>query len=212
MRVAIYARYSTDMQKEASIEDQVRLCKKKIDAEKWTFVDTYSDSGISGSLNETKRPDYGRLLADMAQDRFDIILTEALDRLSRDQEDISRLYKHATYFGVKLVTISDGEIGTMHIGLKGTMSALFLEELAAKTHRGLEGRIEKGRSAGGRAFGYDLVRRFEANGEPVKGLLTINKKQAVVVKRIFREFVEGRSPNEIARRLNGDGIKLSTPE
>jgi len=208
MRVAIYARFSSDKQTDASIVDQVRLCKKKITSEGWKLVDTYSDAAISGTLDEKDRPEYGRLLADMALDRFDVILAESLDRLSRDQEDIARLYKHSSYFGVKIVTVADGEINEMHVGLKGTMSALYIKDLAAKTHRGLEGRVVAGRSAGGRAYGYDLVKKFDVNGEPVKGQLSINPKQAKVVNRIFREFaVEGRSPNAIALRLNDDGIK-----
>ena len=208
MRVAIYARFSSDRQTEASITDQVRLCKKKIATEKWSLVDVYSDAAVSGTLDEKDRPDYGRMLGDLAQDHFDLILAESLDRLSRDQEHIARLYKHASYFGVKLFTVADGEINEMHIGLKGTMSALYIKDLSAKTHRGLEGRILAGRSAGGRAYGYDLVKKFDVNGEPVKGMLKINPKQEKVVNRIFREFaVEGRSPNEIARRLNNDRIK-----
>lgn len=101
MRVAIYARFSSDKQTEASITDQVRLCKKRITSEKWSLVDTYSDSALSGTLDEKDRPGYGRMLADMAQGRFDMILAESLDRLSRDQEHIAKLYKHANYFGVR---------------------------------------------------------------------------------------------------------------
>jgi hypothetical protein len=56
-----------------------------------------------------------------------------------------------------LITLSEGEIGELHVGLKGTMNALFLKDLAQKTRRGLEGRIRQGKSGGGRCFGYDIV-------------------------------------------------------
>src|SRR4029434_3331129 len=79
---------------------------------------------------------------------FDIVVAEALDRLSRDQEDVAHLYKHLTFAGVKLVTLSEGEITELHIGLSGAMGALYLKQLAEKTRRGQRGRVEKGRSAG----------------------------------------------------------------
>jgi site-specific DNA recombinase len=64
------------------------------------------------------------------------------------------LFKRLHFAGVRIVTLSEGDISEMHIGLKGTMNALFLKDLALKTYRGLHGRIEAGRSAGGRCYGY----------------------------------------------------------
>ena len=74
MKTAIYARYSTDMQSEASIEDQIRICQKRIDAEGWTLVETYADAAISGTSED--RPEYQRLMADIEAGRFDIIMAE----------------------------------------------------------------------------------------------------------------------------------------
>lgn len=91
-------------------------------------------------------------------DRFDVLEAEALDRLSRDQEHIAGLHKRMRYLGVAIVTKAEGEINEMHIGLGGTMSALFLRQLAPKAHRGLEGRVKAGKSAGGISYGYRLDR------------------------------------------------------
>ena len=91
MRAAVYARYSTDLQSAASIEDQVRLCKERVAREGWTLVATYNDRGKSGA--STLRPGYQRLLEDARNGCFDVVVAEALDRLSRDQEDIAALYK-----------------------------------------------------------------------------------------------------------------------
>ena len=107
-----------------------------------------------------------------ARHRFDIILTESLDRLSRDQEDIAGLYKRVRFAGVKIITLSEGEISELHIGLKGTMGALYLKDFADKTRRGLRGRIEAGKPAAGICYGYDVGRadrrrraaRFAASG------------------------------------------------
>jgi site-specific DNA recombinase len=57
----------------------------------------------------------------------------------------------------------------LHVGLKGTMSALFLKDLADKTRRGLRGRISEGRSAGGVCYGYKVLQETDGRGEPVRG-------------------------------------------
>ena len=152
---AIYARYSSNHQRDASIDDQVRSCRKRIDAEAWQLIETYSDHAISGA--STLRHGYQRMLTDARAGKFDILIAEALDRLSRDQEDIAGLFKQLTFAGVQLITLSEGEINELHVGLKGTMNALFLKDLAAKTRRGLEGRVRQGKSGGGNAYGYDVV-------------------------------------------------------
>ena len=70
---------------------------------------------------------------------FDVIVAEALDRLSRDLANVALLYKHLSYLGVRLVIVAEGEINELHVGLKGTMNALYMKDLAQKTHCGLEG-------------------------------------------------------------------------
>ena len=78
MRAVIYARYSTDLQSEASIEDQVRLCTARIEREGWRLVETYADRATSGA--STLRPGYQRMLRDAQAGRFDVVIAEALDR------------------------------------------------------------------------------------------------------------------------------------
>ena len=151
IRAAIYARYSSDNQSPASIDDQVRICRAEIDRHGGEAVGVYSDHAISGaSLN---RPGIRKLLQDAATGKFDIILAESLDRLSRDQEDIAHVYERMRFTGVRIVTLSEGEVNELHIGLKGTMGALALKDLADKTRRGLRGRIEAGKSGGGNSYG-----------------------------------------------------------
>jgi site-specific DNA recombinase len=203
-RAAIYARYSSDNQRDASIDDQVRVCRRKLEAEGWQQAEVYSDHAISGA--STLRPGYQQMLMDARMGRFDILVAEALDRLSRDQEDIAALYKQLTFADVRLITLAEGEINELHVGLKGTMNALFLKDLAEKTRRGLEGRVRQGKSGGGNAFGYDVVKKFNADGEPIRGERTINVEEARIVQRIFEEFVAGRSPRAIAHDLNAEDI------
>ncbi|EAP78133.1 recombinase family protein [Roseovarius nubinhibens] len=197
-RTAIYARYSTDLQRDASIEDQIRLCEKKVRDAGGQVYQSYTDHAVSGA--SLMRPGIQMLMQDAAAGRFDQVYAEALDRISRDQEDIAAVYKRLVFAGVKLVTYAEGEINELHIGMKGTMNALFLSDLRKKTHRGLVGKVEKGLSGGGKCYGYDIVSGDE------RGHRTINDAQATIVRRIFEEYAAGKSPKAIAMSLNKEGV------
>ena len=197
--------YSSDQQRAASIEDQFRICRERAEREGWKIAGTYRDSAISGD-SVILRPGVQALLEDARRGLFEIVVAEALDRVSRDQADVATLYKHLRFAGVMIFTLSEGEINELHVGLKGTMNALFLKDLAAKTHRGLRGRVEAGKSSGGLCYGYDVVKALDAAGEPVRGERRINEAEAAVVRRILREFADGASPRSIARRLNEEGV------
>ena len=205
LRVALYARYSSDNQREASIQDQFSICRERALKEGWQIVGTYQDARISGA-SVILRPGIQTLVQDAGAGQFDIVLTEALDRISRDQADIATLYKHLKFLSVPIITLAEGEINELHVGLKGTMNALFLKDLAAKTHRGMKGRAEAGKAASGIAYGYRAVRSIGSDGEPVTGERAIDETQAGVVLRIFSEFVAGKTSTAIARDLNADHI------
>jgi DNA invertase Pin-like site-specific DNA recombinase len=203
-RVALYARYSSDQQREASIEDQLRLCRIYAEKQGWVVAGTYQDRAVSGA--SLIRPGVQGLLTDALGGRFDVVLAEALDRISRDQEDVAGVFKRMAFASVKIITLSEGEITHLHVGLKGTMNALFLKDLADKTRRGLRGRIEAGKAGGGLCYGYDVAKRSDAAGEPVRGERRINEADAKIVRRIFREFAAGKSPRAIALDLNREGV------
>ena len=203
-RCAIYARFSTDRQSERSAEDQVRDCRARADRDGWTVVEVYSDLAISGASN--RRPGLNALLADAASGSFDVVLSEALDRVSRDQSDIASIYQRLTFAGVALETLSEGPVNELHIGLKGTMSALFLKDLADKIRRGQRGSLARGRIPGGLCYGYDVVRELRPDGTVDAGRRRINPEQAAVVRRVLREYADGRGPRAIAIGLNAEGI------
>ncbi|MBO0128008.1 MULTISPECIES: recombinase family protein [Agrobacterium] len=204
MKVAIYARYSSDNQRDASIADQLRVCRLHAEKQGWQVVEEYTDHAISGA--SLLRPGIQALISDATRGRFRYVLAEAMDRLSRDQEDIAGLFKRMAYSEVKIVTLSEGEVTHLHVGLKGTMNALFLKDLADKTRRGQRGRVELGKSGGGNAYGYDVVKKFDGNGEPVRGDRTINEFQAGVIRRIFHDYAAGKSAKRIAFELNNETI------
>ena len=140
------------------------------------------------------------------QGDFDMVIAEALDRISRDQEDIAAMYKRLSHADVRIVTLSEGEINELHIGLKGTMNALFLKDLAAKTRRGQRGRVEAGKIPGGNSYGYKIVRRILDNGSVSTGEREIDPVQAAIIRRIFQEYADGLAPRRIAGRLNTENI------
>ena len=197
---AIYARFSSENQREASIDDQIRVCTAYLARDSKSVVETYADYAVSGAT--TLRPGYQALLRDARARRFDVVIAESLDRFSRDQEHIAAFYKHMTFAGVSIVTLAEGTITELHVGLKGTMSALYLKDLAQKTHRGLEGRVRAGRSAGGLCYGYRVIRQFQADGPTAAGMRAIEDAEAIVVRQIFTDYAGGLSPRTIARALN----------
>ncbi|EAU44721.1 recombinase family protein [Salipiger bermudensis] len=202
-RVALYARYSTDMQNPMSIEDQFRQATRYANQRGWAIVERFSDSAISGTSSRT-RPDFARLSEALHDNAFDIVLTESLDRLSRDQEHLAGFYKAARYANVEIHTIGRGKVDAMTLGLSSMMSAMFLEDLSDKVRRGIEGKVMSGRSGGGRIYGYRPG--TDARGAPDKGALAIDDLEAAVVRRIFRDYAAGMSPIAIASALNDDGI------
>lgn len=202
MRALIYARYSSTLQSGASIEDQVRICRERAEREGWAVGGVFEDAEISGRVRN--RPGLNALLAKLAEG--DIVLTESVDRLSRAGGDIWDLFERIDYAGARIVTLSEGDVAELHVGFKGTMSALFRKDLADKTRRGQVGRVLAGFCPGGRTYGYRRVARFDDSGEPVRGLREIDPEQARVIVRIYEEFVDGRSPREIAGRLNAEGV------
>jgi hypothetical protein len=136
-----------------------------------------------------------------AERKFDVVITESLDRLSRSQGDIASLYEVLKFLGVRIETLDDGgPVSELHIGLKGTMNALFLQNLAHKTLRGQTGRVKAGRIPGGQLYGYDVVKGEE------RGLRTINAPEADHVRQIFRDYIAGVSPMAIVKALNAQGV------
>jgi site-specific DNA recombinase len=205
MKVALYARYSSDNQREASIEDQLALCRLRAAREGWRVSDEYTDPELTGATL-LLRPGIQRLLRDAERRRFDVLLGESLDRFSRDQEDTAGLFKRLRFYGVRFLTLAEGEITELHVGFKGTMNALFLRDLADKTRRGLRGRVTAGKSGGGLSYGYRVLRSVAVDGSSTAGDREIHPEEAGIVRRIFNDYAAGLSPKAIAKRLNSEGV------
>lgn len=207
-RIAIYARYSSDLQNPSSVDDQVTLCRSLIADQLGGDPSTalvFSDAAISGATME--RPGMLRLLAAVKAGRVGSVVAEGLDRLSRSLKDIAALHETLSYHGVPIWTAHEGRITELHVGLKGTMNALFLRDMKAKVKRGQAARVAAGFAAGSRAYGYRVVRGVvDGKGRNVNGVREINEAEAEVIRRIFREFAAGKKVTEIVAGLNQDRI------
>lgn len=104
------------------------------------------------------------------------------------------------------MTLAEGEVSELHIGLKGTMGALYLKDLADKTRRGQAGRIHAGGSAGGLSFGYRVRRGLRPDGSLISGEMDIDEDQAKIIRRVIGAYNAGQSPRSIAKELNAEGI------
>ena len=197
-RAAIYARFSTDMQRDKSIEDQVDLCRKHAERLNCEVVAVYSDRARSGA-SLMGRDGVLDMISASRRGEFDAVIVEALDRLSRDQEDLAGIYKRFTFNNVAIEAVHDGRADQVQIGIRGMLGSLYLADLANKVRRGMTGVIRDGRSPGGRAYGYRPKK-----GEP--GILEIVEEEAEVIRRIFRTYTSGISPRHIAYELNGDRV------
>jgi DNA invertase Pin-like site-specific DNA recombinase len=130
MKTAVYARYSSENQRAASIEDQLEICRRFIERQGWVLAQVYEDRSMSGASRF--RPGYQQMVADLASGTFEVIVVEALDRLGRKLADVAELHDRLVFAGIKLYAVSTGEITAMHIGMLGTMAQLFLADLRGK--------------------------------------------------------------------------------
>ena len=151
-RAAVYGRFSSDIQKDSSIEDQIEVCRRYAGQRGWTITKIYEDRAISGA--STARPGFQAMVADARRQGFDIILSESLDRLSRRVADIAALHDELCFHNIALHTVATGEIMALLAGILGSVSQQYLLDLRDKTRRGLLGRVLAGKSGGGIAYGY----------------------------------------------------------
>lgn len=220
MKVALYARFSSDNQREQSITDQYRVCEDYVARQRdWTVVHRYKDEAISGTQDATGREGYRQMLSDAQARRFDVLVVHDLSRLSRDSVETEQARRRLVHWGVRLVTVADG-IDTEHeghelmSGFKGLMNQQFLKDLAKNTRRGMVGQVLKGNHGGGRTYGYRLVPQFHSTdkdpyGQPkrIGSRLEIDPEQARWVKWIFVQYAEGMSPIKIVDELNRLGVQ-----
>lgn len=207
-RIAVYARYSSDLQNPSSVADQIALCQRLAReqfgvASERLFV--YSDAAITGAT--MFRPGVRRLLADAAAGRFGLVMAEGLDRVSRTLRDIAGIYEILRFHGIGMWTAHEGHITKLHIAFKGAMNEMYLDDMGDKLRRGQSARIAAGFALSSCPYGYRVKRGVvDERGRNVNGVREIHPEEAAVVRRIFREYAAGRGLATIIRGLNADCI------
>src|SRR5258708_6805010 len=140
MRVAMYARYSSDLQRDTSIEDQIRVAKQYASAQKWSVLKEhiYTDAGISGASIDGRKA-LGRLLAAAAEHPrpFDVLLADDTSRISRDIAEAIQVLQQLKFVGIRVIYISQGidsdnEQADSLVAVHGLVDSLYLKELTKK--------------------------------------------------------------------------------
>lgn len=197
-RAGLYARFSSDQQDARSIGDQIAILCEYAQRKGYSIAKVYEDAAASGASIHG-RPGIQRLLADASTGLFSVVLTESMSRIGRDQEDRAGIRKRLKFYDISIETPAEGVVSPLVDGVRAIIDSEYLEDLKRHTRRGMRGRITEGRSAGGLTYGY----RPGAD----KGSRIIVEEQATIVRRIFEEYHAGRSPRDIAERLNRAGVK-----
>ena len=224
MRAAVYARYSSDLQRQTSIDDQVAVTRRYAAQHDWTLPPEriYTDAGISGASLEG-RPGIQALLqaASGAPRPFDVVLVDDSSRVARDLRDALHVVRMLKFFGVRTVYISqqidsDNEQAETLLTVHGLVDGLYLQELSKKTKRGIQGQQGRGFSTGGKTYGYRSVPEFDPAGKrDSDGPVIIGKRlevdpvQAEVIRQVFRWYADGVSHPKMADRLNA--MDVPTP-
>ena len=227
IKCAIYARYSSENQKETSIEDQIRKCREFAFKNGWQILEEhiYFDKAQSG-LSTQKREQFNELceLISTGKAPFRYLIVDETSRLSRNINDALKIYHTFKLKNVEIFFVNQG-INTMQefseefLTFHALIDNMSVKETAKRTHRGLEGQFIKGFSAGGRHYGYKskpvYSGKMDIYGNPIAEgyILKINPEEAETVKRIFKLFgEEGYSARRIANLLNKELKETGKPK
>ncbi len=198
----IYARYSSDKQREASIEDQIRVCREYCASEKIEIVREYADYAITGKTDD--RPQFRRMIANAPE--AELVVVYMFDRFSRNRYDSATYKQMLRDCDVRVISatehIEDTPEGGLQEGLLEILSEYYVKDLARKVRRGMEGNALKAMNNGYKIFGYDT--------DPETRRYIINDEEAESVKEIFARCIAGESLNSIARSMAARGWRTST--
>ena len=205
MTAVIYARYSSDSQREASIEGQLRDCKDYAERNGIAIVGTYIDRAYSAKTDD--RPEFQRMVQDSARKIFDAVLVWKLDRFARNRYDAVFYKRQLEKSGVHLVSvmepISDGPEGIMIESLLIGMAEYYSAELAIKVARGERENALKCKYNGRVVpLGYVIGKEDR--------LYHIDPETAPIVQEIFTRYADGEPAEKIAASLNERGLRTRT--
>lgn len=213
LNAAIYARYSTDEQRDTSLEDQVRRCREEAKKRGFDVPDSFvfTDAALSGTSSAlAKRSGYHALLEAWDKKEFDAVVVDEISRLARDPLELARLQQRVESSRVRLISADGIDSATpnwqLQFGLAGVIGAHFLRETKFRVIRGMQGQLERGYQIADAPIGYRAIREFDSSGAPLGTRWLIDEEKAQLVREMFQMRRDGWSLFAIAKELNGRGV------
>ena len=205
LRVAAYCRVSTDTEEQAtSYEAQIAHYTEYIQKNpEWEFAGVYADDGISGT-NTKKRSEFNRMIEDCEAGNIDMIITKSISRFARNTLDCLKYIRQLkeknipVFFEKESINTMDAK-GEVLITIMASFAQQESESLSKNVKLGLQFRYQNGQVQVNHNHFLGYTKDDEGN-------LIIDPEQAEVVKRIYREYLEGYSMDKIAKGLEADGI------
>ncbi len=200
MKAVIYARYSSDHQREESIEGQLRECTEYAKKKGITIVRHYIDRAFSAKTDN--RPEFQNMIKDSNKKVFDMIIVWKLDRFSRNRYDSARYKALLRKNGVKVVSatesISEGAEGIILESVLEGYAEYYSADLSEKVIRGMTENVLKGKYNGGTMpLGYYIDEDMHYQLDPLV---------APFIKETYQKYLEGESMIDIAEWLNSCGV------
>lgn len=215
MPAVIYARYSSDMQREESIEAQVRACKYYAQQENLDVIRIYTDRAKSGMYHSEQRAEFKRMLQDAPLGEFDTVLVHKLNRFGRAGVKALNDREHLEKHGINIISVTERlentPEGRLMLFVITGMNEYYSRNLAAEVLKGMRENAYKGISTGGKpALGYNWQAEAGADAETGQSKrttkkLVINPREAEAVRLIFNRYASGAGYGDIISELNKNG-------
>lgn len=201
MNAAIYARFSSDNQREESIDAQIRAIEDYAKKNNISIVRIYADRAKSATSD--KRPEFQQMIQDSALGIFNAVIVHKLDRFSRDRYDSASYKRKLKKNGIRLISVTENLDGSpesviLESLLEG-MAEYYSKNLAREVMKGMKETALQCKHTGGKPpLGYDVG--------PDKRYI-INEDEAVIIKKIFEMYLAGYGYGAIISHLNSNGYR-----
>lgn len=210
LRVAIYARYSTDMQKATSLDDQIARCEQYAQQHGFEISSDliFTDAAMSGTSKSTaKRVAFNDMLAKLKAGDIDVLVVDEMSRLSRDVVDQAHLIRFLEENPKIRVITADGLDTSspqwqLHFGMTGLIAQDEVRKIRHRVERGMRGALERGFMCGYPPLGYRIEDVRDERGTHHGTKWVIFEEHAAIVREVFQLRGQGQSMHEIAKLLN----------
>ena len=211
LRLAAYCRVSTEQEEqENSFRNQVDYYIRFIgNHPEYELAGIYADEGISGT-NTKKREEFKRMIADCEAHKIDVVITKSISRFARNTQDCLENYRKLKSLGITIIfekenINSSDTAGELLLTILSSLAQDESRNISENSKWGIRSKYQKG-------IPHVNTHHFMGFDKDAEGRLVINEEEAAVVRRVFRDFLEGVTCSTIAARLNEEGIPGVTGE